>query len=67
MEKKMKRIYMSPSVFVIDVEVESMLMQMSGPRTTMEDEDVEYGGNYSEGEGSGGIEINSINIWDDEW
>lgn len=65
MEKKMKRKYMSPSVFVIDVEVESMLMQMSGPRTTMEDEDVEYGGDYSEG--GSGIEINSINIWDDEW
>lgn len=65
MEKKMKRIYMSPSVFVIDVEVESMLMQMSGPRTVMEDEEVEYGGDYSEG--GGGIEINSINIWDDEW
>lgn len=65
MEKKMKRIYMSPSVLVVDVEVESMLMQMSNPRTTIEDEDIEYGGDYSEG--GSGIEINSINLWDDEW
>ncbi|MCM1107515.1 MAG: hypothetical protein NC388_00500 [Clostridium sp.] len=59
----MKKRYIIPRVIVVEIETISMMATSSGsvnPDDGMGTENKDYSG-------SGGAELNSFNVWDDEW